>query len=127
MNVRSTTLVVIIAAVAAVSTPGCDGKSIVPTGPSASSDRRPPVGAGPSDVCLDVNGVPLPLAPESDRVDLDNPTFSQPTNVSNPLFPISSLFRVLLLGNVAMTIFAGRQYRSLPRSFVTAWPIRLRL
>jgi hypothetical protein len=40
----------------------------------------------------------LPTAPESDRVDLATPSFSNPTKVTNPLFPISRLFRVILLG-----------------------------
>lgn len=40
------------------------------------------------------------LAPASDRVDLEMPTFSNPTNVTNPLFPISDLHSVLALGRV---------------------------
>jgi hypothetical protein len=42
----------------------------------------------------------LPTAPESQRVDLAEPTFSDPTAVSNPLFPIGELQRVILLGTV---------------------------
>jgi hypothetical protein len=42
----------------------------------------------------------LPLAPESERVDLATPSFSSSTNVTNPLFPISNLHAALLLGNV---------------------------
>ena len=42
----------------------------------------------------------LPTAPASARVDLGQPSFSNPTNVTNPLFPISQLARVLLLGSV---------------------------
>jgi hypothetical protein len=41
----------------------------------------------------------LPLAPESERVDLDTPVFSDPTSVDNPLFPISNLHSAVLLGN----------------------------
>lgn len=40
----------------------------------------------------------LPVAPDSQRVDLVEPSFSDPTNVTNPLFPISRLHSVLLLG-----------------------------
>ncbi len=40
------------------------------------------------------------VAPESDRVDLLSPTFSDPTNVTNPLFPVSRQESVLLLGRV---------------------------
>ena len=42
----------------------------------------------------------LPVAPESARVDLDTPTFSDPTAVDNPWFPIRDLHAVVLLGNV---------------------------
>lgn len=41
----------------------------------------------------------LPTAPKSDRVDLYTPSFSNPTRVINPLFPIARLDRVLMLGN----------------------------
>ena len=42
----------------------------------------------------------LPLAPDSERVDTAAPSFSDPTTITNPLFPISSLHSALLLGNV---------------------------
>ncbi len=42
--------------------------------------------------------IPLPVAPDSERVDLAVPVFSNPGNVTNPLFPISSLASVVLLG-----------------------------
>ncbi len=42
----------------------------------------------------------LPLAPDSARVDLTAPPFSNPTNVTNPLFPISDLHSVILNGQV---------------------------
>jgi len=54
----------------------------------------------PDTTCRDETGQPLPLAPTSARVDLGRPTFSQSKNVTNPLFPISRLDRVLLLGSV---------------------------
>jgi hypothetical protein len=38
-------------------------------------------------------------APKSARVDLAEPVFSRPTEVTNPLFPISRLHSALLLGN----------------------------
>jgi hypothetical protein len=40
-----------------------------------------------------------PTAPDSQRVDLVEPTFSVPTTVDNPLFPISDLHSAVLLGN----------------------------
>lgn len=42
----------------------------------------------------------LAVAPDSVRVDIAVPTFSTPTAVTNPLFPVSIQDRVLLLGNV---------------------------
>jgi hypothetical protein len=42
----------------------------------------------------------LPLAPESKRVDLEAPTFSDPTAITNPLFPISRLRSVVFSGRV---------------------------
>jgi hypothetical protein len=40
-----------------------------------------------------------PTAPDSQRADLVEPTFSAPTTVDNPLFPISDLHSAILLGN----------------------------
>ena len=42
----------------------------------------------------------LPLAPDSARVDFATPSFSDPTNITNPLFPISGLHSAVLLGSV---------------------------
>ena len=42
----------------------------------------------------------LPLAPEAKRVDLVAKAFSDPTEVTNPLFPISELASVVLNGQV---------------------------
>ena len=39
-------------------------------------------------------------APTSERVDVERPEFSDPTTITNPLFPISRLDSVLLLGTV---------------------------
>lgn len=52
----------------------------------------------PEQGCRDDAGAPLPTAPQSARVDLATPRFSNPTNVTNPLFPISALHRAILLG-----------------------------
>jgi hypothetical protein len=42
----------------------------------------------------------LPVAPASQRVDLVAPPFTDPTNVTNPLFPISDLRSVVLAGTI---------------------------
>lgn len=46
-------------------------------------------------------GTTLVTAPESERVDLDEPTFSDPTAVTNPRFPIAELEQVIQLGEEA--------------------------
>jgi hypothetical protein len=42
----------------------------------------------------------LAVAPESERVDLARPSFSNPTEITNPLFPVSRQASVLLVGTV---------------------------
>ncbi len=54
---------------------------------------------GPGAACRGEDGVVLQTAPASARVDLGTPRFQNPTNITNPLFPISSLSRALLLGS----------------------------
>lgn len=88
-----------VLAAAGVAAQGCNSRSAGPTGPSGSAglDPTPP---SQTDVCLDPFGNPLPVAPESQRVDLDTPTFSNPTSVTNSLFPIGALFRAVFYGKV---------------------------
>ncbi|MBA3740969.1 MAG: hypothetical protein H0W98_07490 [Chloroflexi bacterium] len=64
-------------------------------GPSPSSGASP-AGTVPQPAAPDG----LALAPEADRVDLAMPTFTHPTDITNPLFPVSSQESVLLLGTV---------------------------
>jgi hypothetical protein len=47
----------------------------------------------------------LGCAPASELVDLAEPSFLDPTNVTNPLFPISQLHSALLLGNIDGHLF----------------------
>lgn len=42
----------------------------------------------------------VPVAPDSERVDLAVPTFSHPTEVTNPLFPVSEQHAVVFVGHV---------------------------
>jgi hypothetical protein len=62
----------------------------------------------------------LSVAPESARVDTDAPTFSDPTNITNPLFPGSNQESVLLLGRVD-----GKPFRTevtlLPETRIIEW------
>ncbi len=59
-------------------------------------------------------------APESQRVDTTKPSFSHPTNVTNPLYPISTLRSVVLVGQVE-----GQPFRSettlLPETRMIEW------
>jgi hypothetical protein len=60
------------------------------------------------------------LAPERDRVDLLMPVFTNPTVITNPLFPVSSQASVLMLGHVD-----GKPFRTevtlLPVTRVIDW------
>ena len=62
----------------------------------------------------------LPVAPAARRVDLIAPAFSQPTNITNPLFPISRLASVVLNGKVD-----GKAFRTettlLPETRIIEW------
>jgi hypothetical protein len=62
----------------------------------------------------------IPVAPQSKRVDLSMPTFSDPTNVTNPLFPISKQDSVLMVGHVD-----GKPFRTevtlLPETRIVEW------
>jgi hypothetical protein len=62
----------------------------------------------------------VPVAPDSARVDLTMPAFSNPTQVTNPLFPVSRQESVLLLGQVD-----GKPFRTevtlLPFTRIVEW------
>ncbi|MGI8691706.1 MAG: hypothetical protein ACR2JK_02230 [Geodermatophilaceae bacterium] len=60
-------------------------------------DASSPPAAGPS---TDTTP-PLATAPDSARVDLEEPTFSDPTTITNPLFPINTLTQVVQIGSDA--------------------------
>ena len=62
----------------------------------------------------------IPVAPGTERVDLTLPSFSDPTNITNPLFPVSKQQAVLLLGHVD-----GKPFRTevtlLPETRIVEW------
>ena len=62
----------------------------------------------------------LPVAPEGDRVDIAMPTFSDPTNITNPLFPVSQQASVLMVGRVEGKLFRT-EVTLLPESRIIAW------
>jgi len=91
--------IVALAAAAVMAGAGCDGRATAPDGPRT-PESLDPNAPGPAAACLDSAGNPLPIAPDSLRVDLGKPTFSNPTRVTNPLFPIGTLFRAVFYGKV---------------------------
>jgi hypothetical protein len=62
----------------------------------------------------------LPLAPESARIDTAMPTFSDPTNITNPLFPVSQQESVVLLGHVDDQSFRT-EVTLLPETRIIGW------
>ncbi len=58
--------------------------------------------------------------PKGDRVDLAVPTFTNPTEITNPLFPVSSQHSVLLLGTVDDLPFRT-EVTLLPNTRIIAW------
>ncbi len=62
----------------------------------------------------------LQVAPDANRVDLAMPTFSHPTEITNPLFPISRQASVLMLGQVGGLPFRT-EVTLLPETRVIEW------
>jgi hypothetical protein len=90
---RTAAAVLAIGLLAAIGA-GCGGSDSV----AASSSETIPQ---PTEAQLAASGLAkLPVAPESERVDIAAPTFSNPTEVTNPLFPISELHSAILNGRV---------------------------
>ncbi len=63
----------------------------------------------------------LPVAPDSERVDLVAPPFSEPTQVTNPLFPISNLDSAVLNGRIDGKPF-HTETTLLPYTRAIEWP-----
>ncbi len=61
--------------------------------------KRPTKALTPALVLAAAGLEKLPLAPESERLDITAPSFANPTEIDNPLFPISEL---------QSTVFSGR-------------------
>jgi hypothetical protein len=62
----------------------------------------------------------LPVAVESERVDVAAPTFSDPTTITNPLFPISDLDSAVLSGRVDGKAF-HTETTLLPETRIIEW------
>ncbi len=63
---------------------------------------------------------PLPTAPESARIDLVLPEFPNPTEITNPLFPISGLTQVVQLGTEGDARVRG-EFTVLPATRTIDW------
>jgi hypothetical protein len=110
--IRTRRAVVAAAAVAAIVGASCtSGGTSVPTGTAGAPATTIPQPVLPPD---------LAVAPDSQRVDLTMPTFSDPTNVTNPWFPVSQQASVLFLGHVD-----GKPFRTevtlLPFTRIVEW------
>jgi len=90
----------------------CQGTSDLPSPSPAAATATTSSDCG----TLDGRG----CADPTDRVDLARPTFSHPTDITNPLFPIGRLRSALLLGHVD-----SRHFRTettlLPRTETVVW------
>jgi hypothetical protein len=110
MTVKGRTVTV---AVAAVIGSGCTNGATEPSAESPGATKTTEI---PQPTLLG----DIPVAPASERVDMAMPTFSDPTNVTNPLFPASRQRSVLLLGQVD-----GQPFRTevtlLPETRIIEW------
>jgi hypothetical protein len=104
---------------------GCT--TTAPASPSAGESAVPRTSAPAASPSGETALVPQPepprgleVAPDHRRVDLEMPTFSNPTDVTNPLFPVSSQRSVLLTGTVE-----GQAFRTevtlLPITRILEW------
>jgi hypothetical protein len=94
------------------------GTSVQDTAAQEQTDRIPQMTAAE----LEAAGLEkLPLAPDSERVDLEVPTFSNPTEITNPLFPISNLHSAVLNGTVDDKPFKV-ETTLLPLRRIIEWP-----
>ena len=107
MSVNRFSTLVAVAVVAAIGL----GAALVASGGDGDAARRATAGPcrdsvqtnvpQPTPAQLEAAGLSkLPLAPSGSHVDLVAPPFSNPTEVSNPLFPISKLRSAILNGTV---------------------------
>ena len=111
---------VIAGIVAAASLLGACTGSPDRTAGSATSSATSPSASEPATIPQPVVPEGVPVAPESERVDLAMPTFSDPTNITNPLFPVSEQASVVLLGHVDDKPFRT-EVTLLPETMIIEW------
>jgi hypothetical protein len=104
-----------IAAVTALGVIGCGG------GDGASATFAPQTIPQPSQAQLAAAGLDeLPVGAESKRLDIAAPTFSNPTEITNPLFPISDLHSVIFSGHIGKQRF-HTETTLLPQTRMVEW------
>jgi hypothetical protein len=122
VRLRRLVLIVSVALVAAACTSDSNAALTSGSSGSGSPSGTPTGSSGATVTTIPQPAVParIPVAPESERVDLEMPTFSDPTNITNPLFPVSSQGSVLMLGHVD-----GKPFRTevtlLPETQIIEW------
>src|SRR5919107_409813 len=112
----------LVAGLAVVGACGVDTTAAeMSSGPANATASTAATGEGgsktiPQPVVLD----DLPTAPQGKRVDLATPSFSDPTSITNPLFPVSKQESVLMVGRVD-----GKPFRTevtlLPDTRIIEW------
>jgi hypothetical protein len=116
---RPAAALAVAAVVAALGIAACNGNN----GSANASDQAsaPDTIPQPSEAQLAASGLAkLPVAPENERVDIQAPTFSNPTEVTNPLFPISDLHSAILNGRVEGKPF-HTETTLLPETRIVEW------
>jgi hypothetical protein len=99
---------------AALGIAACDGDDRSPSSQDATKIPQP------TQAQLAAANLDIPVAPRRDRVDLTAPPLSDPTRVTNPLFPISNLPSAILSGTVD-----GKDFKTettlLPETRIIKW------
>src|SRR6476619_2308631 len=104
-----------ISAVSALSAVGCGG------GDGVSANSAPQTIPQPSQAQLAAAGLDkLPVGAESTRLDIKAPTFSNPTEITNPLFPISDLQSAIFSGHIGKQRF-HTETTLLPQTKMVEW------
>lgn len=114
---RQSASLLCIAVSVSLMTAGCTSASSSGTG---SGERGANVSAQAGETILQPDVGNFRVAPETERVDLVMPTFSEPTKITNPLFPVSSQESVLLLGRVDDKAFRT-EVTLLPDTRIIEW------
>jgi hypothetical protein len=115
---RPAATLLVIGMAAALAASACSG----PDGSSRSGTSTAPAATPAAPTCIKPeNGTGcLPLAPESRRVDLAKPSFSNPTSITNPLHPSSRIAQVIYGGQVEGKPFRTELIR-LPGDKTIGW------